>query len=218
MGRRPTIADVPVTAARPTRRTRPSRRTAGWTLGVVAVLALAPVIWVQGVGQAHVAADPAGVPPTEVALVLGAGLGPGGAPSPYLQRRLDAAADLYAAGQVSTILASGDGVLANHDEPGAMRAWLLDRGVPDDAIVLDREGVDTTASCARAHDLFGVERAVVVTQDYHVRRAVFSCRAAGIDADGIGVSAQSAKPVQALWWHVREAPASLKAAWDALLG
>ncbi len=148
--------------------------------------------------------------------MLGAGLGAGGTPSPYLRRRLDAAADLYAAGQVTTILASGDGVLASHDEPGAMRDWLLARGVPDSAIVLDREGVDTTASCVRAHEVFGVDRAVVITQDYHLRRALFSCGSAGIDVVGVGVSAQSAKPAQALWWHIREAPASVKAAWDAI--
>jgi vancomycin permeability regulator SanA len=190
----------------------------GWALVAVAVLALTPAVWVQAVGQTRVVADPAEVRPRGVALVLGAGLAPDGSPSPYLRRRLDAAVDLYAAGQVTTILASGDGVLASHDEPGAMRDWLLARGVPDSAIVLDREGVDTTTSCIRAREVFGVDRAVVVTQDYHLRRALFSCRSAGIDVLGIGVSAQSAKPVQALWWHVREAPASVKAAWDALAG
>ncbi len=190
----------------------------GWSLVAAAVLALAPAVWVQAVGQTRVVADPAEVRPSGVALVLGAGLAPDGSPSPYLRRRLDAAVDLYAAGQVTTILASGDGVLASHDEPGAMRDWLLARGVPDSAIVLDREGVDTTASCVRAHGVFGVDRAVVITQDYHLRRALFSCRSAGIDVVGVGVSAQSAKPTQALWWHVREAPASVKAAWDALAG
>ena len=70
----------------------------------------------------------------------------------------------------------------------------------------------------RAHDLFDVTRAVVVTQDYHVRRALFSCQAAGIDVVGIGVSATSVTPAQAFVWHLREVPASVKAAWDALGG
>lgn len=208
-------------AARPAAATaRRSRRlrVAGWALAAAAALALAPAAWVQAVGQTRVVADPRAVRPGGVAIVLGAGLAAGGSPSPYLRRRLDAAAELYAAGQVTTILASGDGVLASHDEPGAMRDWLLAHGVPDSAIVLDREGVDTTASCVRARTVFGVDRAVVITQDYHLRRALFSCRSAGIDAVGIGASAQSAKPVQALWWHVREAPASVKAAWDAIAG
>lgn len=208
-------ADVP--AARTVRRSR-RLRVAGWALLAAGVLALAPAAWVQVVGQTRVLAGPAGVRPGGVALVLGAGLAADGTPSPYLRRRLDEAADLYAAGQVTTVLASGDGVLASHDEPGAMRDWLLARGVPDSAIVLDREGVDTTASCVRAREVYGVDRAVVITQDYHLRRALFSCRAAGIDVVGLGVSAQSARPAQALWWHVREAPASVKAAWDAIAG
>jgi len=206
-----------VPAARTVRRSR-RLRVAGWALSAAAALALAPAVWVQALGQTRVVASPAEVRPSGVALVLGAGLAPDGSPSPYLRRRLDAAAELYAAGQVTTILASGDGVLDSHDEPGAMRDWLLARGVPDSAIVLDREGVDTNASCVRAHEVFGVDRAVVITQDYHLRRALFSCQSAGIDAVGVGVSAQSAKPAQALWWHVREAPASIKAAWDAVSG
>ena len=174
--------------------------------------------WVQLVGQAAVVAHPRDVARHDVAIVLGAGLEADGSPSPYLRRRLDAAADLYARGVVSTVLVSGDGVRPSHDEPGAMRRWLLDRGVPDQAIVLDREGVDTTASCVRAHDVLGVSSAVVVTQDYHLRRALFSCRETGIDAVGIGVSATSVTPAQAVVWHVREVPASVKAAWDAMAG
>ena len=183
------------------------------------MLLLAPAVWVQAAGQARVVADPARSPAADVALVLGAGLQPDGSPSPYLRRRLDAAADLYARGVVGAVLASGDGVSRpGYDEPAAMRTRLLADGVPDDAIVLDARGVDTTSSCRRARSVYGVTSAVVVTQDYHLRRALFSCRAAGLQAVGIGVGAQSAKPLQAMWWHVRELPASVKAAWDAAIG
>ena len=177
---------------------------------------LSPALWVQAVGQASVVADPADVPPTEVALVLGAGLRPGGSPSTYLARRLSAAADLYAAGTVKTIIASGDGVSPYHDEPGSMRDRLIELGVPSTAIVLDRDGIDTHSSCTRARDLLDVSEAVVI-QDYHLRRALFSCRAAGIDAVGVGVDSSSVQPSQFLVWHLRELPASLKAAWDAIV-
>jgi vancomycin permeability regulator SanA len=198
----------------PNGRTHRLRNVALWTVLVVA-LTLSPAIWVQGVGQSTVLSSPADAPETEAALVLGAGLRPDGSPSTYLRRRLDAAASLYLDGTVPRIVVSGDGVRPGYDEPSAMRDWLVKLGVPATAIVLDREGLDTHSSCVRAHDVFDLAEAVVVTQDYHLRRALFSCREAGVDAVGIGVSAQSVKPFQAVIWHVREVPASVKAALDA---
>ncbi len=191
-----------------------ARRLWAWAV-LLAAIALSPAMWVQAVGQDAVAPDRAEVPARDVAIVLGAGLRPDGSPSTYLRRRLEAAAELYANGTVSTILVSGDGVDPGYDEPGAMRDWLMGLGVPQTVIVLDREGIDTHASCARAHDVFELTGAVVVTQDYHLRRALFSCRQVGLDVVGVGVSAQSVTPAQAAVWHLREVPASFKAAWDA---
>lgn len=197
------------------RRPRPRRRTVALVAGGLALVLAAPVVWVQAVGQTAVVADAAEVPDTSVALVLGAGLRPDGSPSTYLRRRLDAAADLYARGAVRVILVSGDATRADHDEPTAMRDWLVAGGVPAAAVVRDHAGVDTHDSCVRAHDVFGVDAAVVVTQTYHLRRALFSCAQAGIDVTGIGVSAASVRPVQAAVWRLREVPASARAAWDA---
>ena len=194
------------------------RRRVTWIVGG-AVLALAglPVLLVQGVGQSEVrAADD--VPTTPVALVLGAGLKPDGTPSVYLTRRLDAARDLYERGVVDVVLVSGDNGTVQHDEPTAMLDWLVDHGVPADRVVRDHAGFDTHDSCVRAHDVFGVRDAVVVTQDYHVCRALFSCTAAGISVTGVGVSSVSVRPVQAVVWRAREVPASWRAAWDAVTG
>lgn len=205
------------TGDRPPRASTTRRRRAVRAAGVLAVVvALAPFAVVQGVGQAGVVRDHARVPDRPTVLVLGAGLTPAGDPSPYLRRRLDAAADLYERGVVERVLVSGDRSGPDYDEPGAMRDHLLARGVPGDVIVRDDAGVDTHASCVRAHDLFDVDAAVVVTQDYHLRRALFSCRAAGIDAVGIGVSAQSVRRVKAVGWHLREVPAATKALLDVL--
>jgi len=154
--------------------------------------------------------------PAPVALVLGAGLRPDGSPSTYLRRRLDAAQTLYDRDQVQVILVSGDNSTPYHDEPAAMRDYLVAAGVPESAIVLDDAGLDTHDSCVRAHDVFGVDQAVVLTQSYHLRRALFSCQAAGIDATGVGVSSASVHPSQAVTWRLREIPASYKALWDAL--
>lgn len=176
------------------------------------------MVWVQASAQAAVASSRASVPRTPVAIVFGAGLKPNGTPSVYLARRLEAARALYAAGTVAVVLVSGDNGTPQHDEPTAMRDWLVAHGVPDGRIVRDFAGFDTHDTCVRAHDVFGVRSAVLLTQDYHLRRALFSCRAAGIDAVGLGVSAASVTPSQAVVWRLRELPASWKAWWDALTG
>jgi vancomycin permeability regulator SanA len=186
--------------------------------GALAIAFVIPVAAVQATGHARVRHDPDEIEKADAVIVLGAGLRPDGTPSTYLRRRVEAGAELYRAGVAPMVILSGDAHDnadgTRYDEPGSMRGWLLDNdlGVPDDAIVLDREGFNTTATCRRAHDLYGARTAVVVTQDYHLRRALYSCVEAGLDAVGVGVSAASAKPLQSAWWHVRELPASWKAA------
>lgn len=155
------------------------------------------------------------VPDRPVALVFGAGLTASGKPSPYLAARLDTAHELFSTGKVRVILVSGDNSRESHNEPAAMRDYLVAQGVPEDAIVLDYAGFDTHDSCARAHDVFGVDAAVLVTQDYHLPRAVFSCAEAGIDAVGVGAPAIGG-PI--LEYKAREGAASLKAAVDAVFG
>ncbi|MBD5786831.1 YdcF family protein [Cellulosimicrobium terreum] len=178
------------------------------------LLVLAPFVVVQWVGRSHVA-QPDDVPGSDAIVVLGAGIRPDGSPSTYLRRRLDAAADLYARGVAPVVIVSGD-AHDDYDEPGSMRSWLLDRGVPDDAILLDREGYDTHATCTRAVSEYGMTTAVVVTQGYHLPRALFSCRVSGLDAVGVGVSAESVEPYKAVLYRVREVPAAVKAVLDAV--
>jgi vancomycin permeability regulator SanA len=208
---------VAVTTTR-TRRRPTRRRVLAGGAAVLVLAVLLPVAWVQVTGQTRVRESvvEAAQTPVDAIVVLGAGLRPDGTPSTYLRRRLTAAADLYAAGAAERVVLSGDGADradgTPYDEPGSMRDWIVGLGVPQDALVLDREGFDTTATCRRAHDEYDVGTAVVVTQDYHLRRALFSCTRAGLDATGVGVSATSVTPLQAVWWRVRELPASWKAA------
>jgi vancomycin permeability regulator SanA len=181
-----------------------------------------PVLWVQAVGQTRVTPALDAVAPVDAVVVLGAGLRDDGTPSIYLQRRLALAAALYDQGAAPIVILSGDaheqpdGTV--YDEPASMRDWITGLGVPEAAVILDREGFDTTATCRRAHDVYGVRSAVVVTQDYHLRRALFACTRAELDAVGVGASATSATPSHWLWWHVRELPASWKAAARELAG
>ena len=210
-------ADRPADDDQPAHPRRRRRRLALLVAALVVLVLAAPLVVVQAVGRSHTRAI-ADVPDTPVALVLGAGLRPDGSPSTYLRRRLDAARSLYDRGTVRVILVSGDNGTVQHDEPTAMRDYLVANGVPSHKVVLDYAGFDTHDSCVRAHQVFGVDAAVIVTQDYHLPRAVFSCTAAGMDVTGVGVSSASVTREQALTWRLREIPASYKAAWDALVG
>ncbi|MFG1609059.1 vancomycin high temperature exclusion protein [Actinoplanes sp. NPDC049265] len=146
----------------------------------------AGALWVKGVSAGHVHATAAGAPTAPVALVLGAEIYPHDVPSPFVVARLEIARQLYAAGKVKVILVSGDHGQWTYNEPGAMFQWLVEHGVPAGRVVLDHAGFDTYDSCARARQIFGVRKAIVVTQSYHIERAVALCRKLGVDADGVG--------------------------------
>ncbi|GIJ23141.1 SanA/YdcF family protein [Micromonospora lutea] len=158
------------------------------------------------------------VPEAPVALVLGTRVQPDGTPAPFLAARLEIARELYVTGKVQAILVSGDNMRHDYNEPEAMRRWLVDRGVPTDKIALDHAGFDTYDSCARAKQIFGVERATVVTQQFHLARAVTVCRHLGIDAVGVGdeTAREYSRPWQVA--SAREYGAGLKAALDVLSG
>jgi vancomycin permeability regulator SanA len=146
---------------------------------------LGSVAFVRATAAGHRYAE-AEVPPAPVGLVLGAQVYPDGTPSSFLAARLDLGRRLLAAGTVRVLLLSGDAGAREHDEPAAMRAYLVAAGVPADKLVLDDHGYDTYDSCVRARRVFGVHRVVVVTQSYHLPRAVATARAVGLDADGVG--------------------------------
>lgn len=198
-------------------RRTPLRRTAVAALAVGLVSCVGVVGWVQLSEQGRIrAADD--VPDTPVALVLGAGLRPDGSPSLFLTRRLEVARDLYDHGTVEAILVSGDSSRVGYDEPTAMRDWLVGHGVPAGDVERDYAGFDTHDTCVRAHEVFGIDEAVVVTQDYHLRRALFSCVHAGIDAVGVGASSASDDAWKFVRYRLREIPASVRAALDAVVG
>lgn len=126
------------------------------------------------------------VPTAPIGLVLGAQVYPSGMPSRFLRARLDLAEQVLRRGIVDQLLLSGDAGAPEYDEPAAMRAYLVAAGVPDDRLVLDPYGLDTYDSCVRARNVYGVQRVVVVTQDYHLTRAVGTARLVGLDAVGVG--------------------------------
>jgi vancomycin permeability regulator SanA len=124
------------------------------------------------------------VPSSPVAIVLGAGVRSDGSPSPMLADRVEAGVDLYRAGKVSRLLMSGDNSTALYDEVTAMKRYAVELGVPPDRVNLDYAGFRTYDTCVRAARVFGIRRAVMVSQRYHLPRAVYTARSVGIDAVG----------------------------------
>jgi len=127
----------------------------------------------------------ADVPKTEVAIVPGALVKPDGEMSAMLGDRVDQALRLWQAGKVEKILVSGDHGSWKYDEPDTMRIALVRGGVPPRDVFEDHAGFDTWATMVRARNIFGVRRAVVVTQGFHMPRALYLADHAGIDATGL---------------------------------
>jgi SanA protein len=125
------------------------------------------------------------LPHAEAAIVLGALVAPSGRMSVMLADRVRRGLELWRAGKVDRILVSGDHGEPSYDEPGAMRDALLAAGVPASAILRDDAGFDTWATMRRARQVYGVRSAIVVTQDFHMARALYLARRAGLDARGL---------------------------------
>lgn len=159
--------------------------------------------------------EPTQTPDRHVAIVFGAGLRADGTPTPMLADRVDAAVQLYHLGRVQHLLMSGDTQSLYHDEVNAMRRYAEERGVPPHAIVLDDAGLSTYETCYRARAIFGINDAVLVTQDFHLARALYICRQFGVDAIGVGTPDWGKYRDQVvLFYSVREAAATMRALWQ----
>jgi vancomycin permeability regulator SanA len=126
------------------------------------------------------------IPKQQIAIVFGAGIYDDGTPTPMLADRVEAAVELYQLGRVQKLLMTGDNSRKDYDEVSAMQRYAVDRGVPLVDITLDRAGLSTYESCYRAKQVFGVRQAILVTQNFHLPRAVYTCDRLGIEAIGLG--------------------------------
>jgi SanA protein len=193
---------------------------------VALVGALNVVVLVRGSSAsssaAAAAADAAAAAPEPSAsradciLVLGAGVQEDGTPSWVLHDRLSEALVLYKAGRAKKILVSGDHHTGHYDEPNAMRVWLEAHDVPSEDIFMDHAGVDTYSSMWRAKNIFQAKSIVVVTQRFHLPRAVFLARALGMKAEGSAADRRMYRG--AAWFQVREIASRTKAFIDVSVG
>ncbi|MFY1827127.1 SanA/YdcF family protein [Myxococcus fulvus] len=169
---------------------KPTRASGVWArralflllVGAVSLLVLSH--WVR-VSYEERIVSLADAPVAPVALVFGAGLAPGAVPSPVLAQRLDMAMALWREGKVGSVLVSGDEVKPFHHETRAMRRYLLERGMPAELVLGDEAGLSTYDSCLRARGVFGAKQALLVTQRFHLPRALFIANSVGIDAWGV---------------------------------
>ncbi len=156
----------------------------------------------------------ADVPAQRVAIVFGAGLWRDGSPTPVLYDRVAAAANLYHAGKVEKLLMSGDNRFVDYNEPASMREAALALGVPDENLVLDYAGRRTYDTCYRAKAIFGVTEAILVTQEFHLPRALYLCNRLGVDAVGVNADLRDYRRASVLYWNLRELIATTAALWD----
>jgi SanA protein len=190
--------------------------------GAVACLALASVVGVANaivlLGGRGAKTDPKALPHAQAALVLGAFVQPDGRPSGMLEDRVRAAAALYKDGHVDKILASGDHGRPDYDEVNAMRRELVRLGVPDRVIFTDHAGFATLDSVVRARKVFDVKSAIIVTQPFHMSRALWLAHRAGLKAYGLEAGAGRSYGRQGRLADVRELLARTKAVADVVTG
>ncbi len=186
----------------------------GVLLAAVLAAAAAAAIWgwIQWRYDKLVLTELDAVPARPVAIVFGAGVRADGRLTPMLADRMETAIELYRAGKVRKLLVSGDNRFADYDEPTAMYNYAVARGVPAADVVRDFAGRRTYDTCYRAGAIFGVQDALLVTQRFHLPRALFTCRSLGIDA--LGVSADRRVYWSNAYYRFRDAFATLRAWWD----
>lgn len=196
-------------------RERAGRRRCFQVLCVGTILLFVPITYVRAQGDPYVYSAEQ-VPAEPVGIVFGAEV-IGDQPGSYLQGRLDLALRLWHAGKFKVFLVTGDNSSPDYNEPKAMRDYLLAHGVPANVIVLDYAGFDTWQSCDRARRIFGVTHAIAISQSFHVPRAVYLCRSAGITTYGVGDPSglNEGNAAQWVWNNLREVGSSFHAVYQA---
>jgi len=181
-------------------------------ISVATILLIARLITaIHSIGRVYSVED---IPNERAAIVFGAGLWRDGSPTPVLRDRVQTASELYFQGKVEKLLMSGDNSTMDYDEPTAMKNYALELGIPEKAIVLDYAGRRTYDTCYRAKEIFGLESAILVTQEFHLSRALYLCEKLGIESTGVNADQRVYLKRSIVFWNVRETLATLTALWD----
>jgi len=185
---------------------------------VILGIAISPLVWFGWVqwryGRETYSVD--AVRSERVAVVFGARIYPDGRLSAMLNDRVETAVQLYHAGKVQKLLLSGDNRFADYDEPGRMMEYAISRGVPAEDLQPDYGGRRTYDTCYRAGAIFGLKSAILVTQDFHLPRALFTCDQLGLEVVGVPADRRTYSRRSIIWSTLREIPATLAALWDVI--
>ncbi|MFN0200007.1 MAG: vancomycin high temperature exclusion protein [Bacteroidia bacterium] len=157
---------------------------------------------------------PENVPSVYCGIVLGAGLTAQNKPTHVLLDRLQTGLELYQKGKIKRFLLSGDHGQLEYDEVNTMKQWLEEKGVPATDIFLDHAGFDTYSTMYRAKEVFEVDDAILITQAFHLNRALFLARQRGLVT--YGVKADKRAYIYAKRYRIREYIATLKAIYEVL--
>lgn len=182
-------------------------KTVGLILITLAIVSMLPrlITAIYSQGKIIAAKD---VPSNNVAIIFGAGLRYDGTPTEVLKDRVTTGADLYFSGKVKKLLMSGDNRFVDYNEPAAMREFAISLGVPKEDIVLDYAGRRTYDTCYRAKEIFKVDKAILVTQNFHLPRALFICNSLGVDSIGVSADIRVYRASAYRYWELREIPAT----------
>jgi len=180
-------------------------------LALLIVFLIKVIILIYGAARIYTVED---VPAQRVAIVFGAGLYRDGSAGPVLRDRIQTAVNLYQLGKADKLLMSGDNRFANYNEPEAMRRYALELGVPAKDVVLDYAGRRTYDTCYRASAIFEVKSAILVTQAFHLPRALFLCNSLGVESVGVKAENTYFLKRSRVYWNIRELFATLQSILD----
>jgi SanA protein len=185
---------------------------------VMAGAVMLPFLWQSWVNDRYGASiySVADAPSQRVGIVFGARVYPSGRLSGMLRDRVETGVALYQAGKVEKLLMTGDNSRADYNEPDAMKAHAVSLGVPAADIQVDYGGRRTYDSCYRARDIFQVSSAILVTQGFHLPRALYLCDQLGLPAVGVASDISRYDPRSVAWSETREIPALLGALVDVV--
>lgn len=169
---------------------KPVKKCLLWFLVLGIIAAITPFginLWVvQTTASRILTAEKATtLPDVDCILVLGCGVRSDGTPTPMLADRLQYGVDLYNAGASGKLLMSGDHGQADYDEVNAMKKYALAQNIPSSDVFMDHAGFSTYESVYRARDIFQAKKIIIVTQKYHLHRALYIAKALGLDAYGV---------------------------------
>ena len=180
-----------------------------FTLGTVFIISTIVYVRVINLNKIYTVEQ---VPPAPVIMILGASLKSDGTPSDALEDRLIRGKELFVQQKAPKILVTGDDGENHSDEVSVMKQYLVDQGIPDAAIQTDEHGYRTYESCKRAKEEFGYDQAILVTQRFHLLRALYICNSLGVHSNGVTSDLRDYKSITQL--TIRDWLASFKAWFD----